>query len=239
MSKHEERQESFRPVTVADHKALAGLQMQKKQTAVDDALGFPDGNQFEAALDELLKSDAEANGEVIAIALIDLDCFDHINKDFGREEGDRIIIAAGRYIRETIPKEATVFRIGGDEFGLIFRGTMEREEIFLLLNDLKNNYTVSTPDGVRQTLTVGMATAFEDASRCPELIRKADSALYRAKASGRNKIAMAREEKMVPKTSHYTQDQLQRLAKLAKREGVGEAILLREALDMLLKKYAV
>jgi len=237
--KKQEKEESLRPVTVADHKALAGLQLQKKQTAVDEALGFPDGNQFEAALEELLKSDAEANGEVIAIALIDLDSFDHINKDFGREAGDRMIIDAGRYIRETIPKEATVFRIGGDEFGLIFRGLMEREEIFLLLNDLKNNYAVTAPDGVRQTLTVGMATAFEDASRCPELIRKADSALYRAKLSGRNRIAMAREEKMVPKTSHYTQDQLQRLAKLAKREGVGEAILLREAMDMLLKKYDI
>jgi len=237
--KKQEKEESLRPVTVADHKALAGLQLQKKQTAVDEALGFPDGNQFEAALEELLKSDAEANGEVIAIALIDLDSFDHINKDFGREAGDRMIIDAGCYIRETIPKEATVFRIGGDEFGLIFRGLMEREEIFLLLNDLKNNYAVTAPDGVRQTLTVGMATAFEDASRCPELIRKADSALYRAKLSGRNRIAMAREEKMVPKTSHYTQDQLQRLAKLAKREGVGEAILLREAMDMLLKKYDI
>ena len=54
-----------------------------------------------------------------------------------------------------------------------------------------------------------------------------------------DKVAMAKEEKMVPKTSHYTQDQLQRLAKLAKREGVGEAILLREALDLLLKKYDI
>ena len=42
---------------------------------------------------------------------------------------------------------------------------------------------------------------------------------------------------MVPKTSHYTSDQLKRLSALSKREGIGEAILLREALDMLLKKY--
>jgi predicted DNA-binding protein len=50
---------------------------------------------------------------------------------------------------------------------------------------------------------------------------------------------MAREEKMIPTTSHFTQDQLQRLANLSKREGIGEAILLREALDMLLKKYDI
>lgn len=227
------------PFTVEDHKALGKQNEDRKLTAVNDVLGFPVGDRFDEDLNALLTEDAEANGEIIAIALIDCDEFDHINKDFGIEEGDRILIEAGRFIKSQIPDEAAVYRIGGDEFGVIFHGTMEREEIFLLLNELKNNYNVTTPDGIRQTLTIGMATAFEDASRCAELIRKADGALYRAKVSGRDRVAMAKEEKMVPKTSHYTQDQLQRLAKLAKKEGVGEAILLREALDLLLKKYDI
>ena len=232
-------QKDFHPVTVEDHKELNRRQAEKKHTAVNDALQFPVGDQFEQDLTEMLSGDAEASGEIIAIALIDCDEFFHINSDFGSEEGDRILIAAGTYIRNSLPDEAKVYRIGGDEFGIIFRGTMEREEIFLFLNELKNGYSVTTPDGVRQTITIGMATAFEDASRCAELVRKADSALYRAKVSGRNRVAMAREEKMVPKTSHYTQDQLQRLTKLGRREGVGDAILLREALDMLLKKYDI
>ena len=228
-----------RPITVADHKELGRRHAERKVKAVNDALKFPVGDAFEKDLAEILNSGAEENGEVVAIALIDCDSFDHINRDFGPEEGDRILIAAGNYIRETVPGDARVYRIGGDEFGIIFHGTLEREEIFLLLNDLKNGYSVKAPDGEAQTVTIGMATAFEDASRCAELVRKADGALFRAKRSGGNRVAMAKEEKMVPKTSHYTQDQLQRLAKLAKREGVGEAILLREALDMLLKKYDV
>ena len=228
-----------RPVTVEDHKELAKRHAERKVTAVNDALQFPAGDAFDADLAEILASEPESEGETVAIALIDCDEFDHINKDFSREEGDRILIEAGRFIRNSLPEGAKVYRIGGDEFGVIFRGTMEREEIFLFLNSLKDRYDVKTPDGERQTFTIGMATAFEDASRCAELIRKADGALYRAKVSGRNKVAMAREEKMVPKTSQFTQDQLQRLAKLAKREGVGEAILLREGLDLLLKKYDI
>ena len=237
--KKAENSESFRPITVEDHKEVGRRQAERKKTAVNDALQFPTGNQFDEDLEEILNSDAEARGEVVVIALMDCDKFDHINHDFGPEEGDRVLIEAGRYIQKVLPKEATVYRIGGDEFGIIFRGTMEKEDIFLFLNDLKNNYQVTTPDGERQTITVGMATAFEDASRSVELIRKADGALYRAKIGGGNRVAMAREEKMVPKTSHYTQDQLQRLAKLAKREDVGEAILLREGLDLLLKKYDI
>lgn len=237
--KNNANEPSFRPFTVEEHKELGRRHAARNLTAVNDALGFPVGDRFDKDLNDILNGDAEQNGEVVAIALIDCDEFDHINKDFGPEEGDRVLIEAGRYIAASLPEGAAVYRIGGDEFGIIFRGTLEREEIFLLLNDLKNNYRVATPDGVRQTMTIGMATAFEDASRCAELIRKADGALYRAKVSGRDKVAMAKEEKMVPKTSHYTQDQLQRLAKLAKKEGIGEAILLREALDMLLKKYDV
>ena len=233
------KQEEMHPITVEDHKGLGKIHAEKKITAVNDALKFPTGDAFEEEVNSILNSDAEANGEVVAIALTDCDKFDHINKDFGREEGDHVLIEAGKYIRASLPEDVQVFRIGGDEFGIIFRGTLEREDIFLLLNDMKNNYNVKTPDGVRQTITVGMATAFEDANRCAELIRKADGALYRAKVAGGNRVAMAKEEKMVPKTSHFTQDQLQRLAKLSKREGVGEAILLREGLDLLLKKYDI
>ena len=237
MSARKNVPEAKRPVTVADHRELNRIHAAKKTTAVSDALKFPDGDQFEADLAEIFSSDAESSGEIIAIALIDCDRFDHINRDFSPDEGDRILIEAGRFVRESLPEGAKVYRIGGDEFGIIFRGTMEREEIFLFLNDLKNSYSVQTPDGERQTITIGLATAFEDASRVPELIRKADSALFRAKAAGGNRVALAKEEKMVPKTSHYTQDQLQRRSRVAKQEGVGEAILLREALDMLLKKY--
>ena len=233
------KQEEMHPITVEDHKGLGKIHAEKKITAVNDALKFPTGDAFEEEVNSILNSDAEANGEVVAIALTDCDKFDHINKDFGREEGNRVLIEAGKYIRASLPEDVKVFRIGGDEFGIIFRGTMEREDIFLLLNDMRKNYNVKTPDGVQQTITVGMATAFEDANRCAELIRKADGALYRAKVAGGNKVAMAKEEKMVPKTSHFTQDQLQRLAKLSKREGVGEAILLREGLDLLLKKYDI
>lgn len=89
------------------------------------------------------------------------------------------------------------------------------------------------------TVTIGMSVAFEDANRVQELMRKAESAMFCAKYAGRNRVAMAKEEKMIPKTNHYTQDQLKRLNKLSKRKGVGEAILLREAIDMLLKKYDI
>jgi predicted signal transduction protein with EAL and GGDEF domain len=86
---------------------------------------------------------------------------------------------------------------------------------------------------------VGISAFPEDGSRPADIARRADSALVRAKKSGRNQVCLAREEKLIPKTSHYTQAQLESLTTISDRINVGEAALLREALDDLLKKYDV
>jgi len=97
---------------------------------------------------------------------------------------------------------------------------------------------MSSPPSERNASSIVLGGRPEaDAQDENELLRKADQALYKAKATGRNKIVLSYEEKMSPKTSHYTLTQLERLSELAKEQGVGEAVLLREALDNLLIKY--
>lgn len=207
----------------------------KKVNAVNEALKFPQGNAMEDALGVLMQ---EGNMPLV-VALIDLDEFMSVNERFGMEEGDRVLIELGRFLAEKAPEGADVYRVSGDEFGIVFHCGMEKEDVFLMMEDVRRALNITLPDGKKLTVSIGVATAFEDATRVPELLRKAESALFRVKLNGRNRVALAREEKMIPKTSHYTADQLQTLSKLSKREGIGEAILLREALDMLLKKYDI
>ena len=209
--------------------------MSEKHQAVNDALQFPLGDAFEKAVVEFMEAHPDGDEELV-IAVTDLDNFMRINDTFGREAGDRVLIETGRQLAADLPENARIYRIAGDEFGILFTG-MEKEEVFLLMEKKRTAFSVKAPDGEEMTISIGIAAAFDDATRFQELIRKADSAMFRAKYAGRNKVALAREEKMVPKTSHYTSDQLKRLSALSKREGIGEAILLREALDMLLKKY--
>ncbi|MBR4083191.1 MAG: diguanylate cyclase [Lachnospiraceae bacterium] len=209
------------------------------ENLVNKALGFPKMEEFEAELIRLMnEAEGEGSGPII-IALVDSDNFLRVNTDFGREYGDKILIDTGRYLEGKLPSGVTIYRVSGDEFGIIFNNDMEKEDVFLFLEEVRKGYNVKLPNNEEMTISIGIAAAFEDATRVQELIRKAESALFRAKANGHNKIALAKEEKMVPKTSHYTNDQLKCLTKLSKREGVGEAILLREALDMLLKKYDI
>ena len=209
--------------------------MENRPNPVNEALCFPLAHDFEQAVTSFMEAHPDGDGELV-IAVTDLDCFMRINTTFGNEAGDRVLIDTGRYLAENLPEGATIYRTSGDEFSIIFTG-MEKEDVFLFMEQKRAAYKVSAPDGEPMTICIGIAAAFDDASRYQELMRKAESAMFRAKYAGRNKVALAREEKMVPKTSHYTSDQLKRLTALAKREGIGEAILLREALDMLLKKY--
>lgn len=208
--------------------------MSQNKENVNQALSFPLGEQFENDVTAVFEQE---DGQSAIIALIDLDNFGRINDEFGPAVGDDVLISTGRYWADQLPEGAAIYRVAGDQFGILFRGEIEKEDVFLFMEEHRRQMDLRDPNGTPITVSVGIAEAFEDASRYQELYRKADSAMYRAKYNGHNKVALAKEEKMVPKTSHYTSDQLKRLTRLSKKEGIGEAILLREALDMLLKKY--
>ena len=119
---------------------------------------------------------------------------------------------------------------------------MEREQAFLLLEGIRSEVGNRQSFGeikTQITITAGIAAYPIDGNSENEILRKADQALYRAKKTGRNKVCIAQEEKMLTKTTHFTVTQLERLSRLAREENIGEAALLREALDDLLTKYRV
>lgn len=208
-------------------------------TKGSDALtGLPVREGFDELLRDAVDDPAAAP---VSLALYDIDRFLALNEASGREAGDAVLRAVAAVFQERLPSDAAaVCRLGGDEFGVIMPGT-EKEQAFLALEQARaavgslEEFAGMDP---APSVSVGIASYPDDAATRQELLRKADDALYRAKCTGRNKVVLAREEKKVPKTSHYTQGQLERLTALSEKEGVGEAELLREALDDLLKKYS-
>ncbi len=200
--------------------------------AVNEALNLPLSNQLESDLSGQLRQSGKAT-----LVMIDLDNFMRVNDSFGHAEGDRVLIAAGRYLKDSLPADAALYRFGGDQFAILFGAGYEKEDVFLLMERIRAAHSCPLPDGSQQTLSAGIASAPEDGELPGEIIRKADAAMVRAKLSGHNRVCLAREEKMVVKTAHYPQDMLHRLTKLSKREGASEAILLREALEQLLRRY--
>lgn len=188
-------------------------------------------------------ADGDEGRSCVSCALLDIDFFKRINDENGHGVGDEVLKTIADSLEGQLPESASVFRYGGDEFALILPD-VEKEEAFLCLEKVRQSchreltFAKGKDDvTISLTVSVGIASYPDDGSRPRQTIRKATEALYRAKTTGRNKICLAREEKMVTKTSHYTQGQLAKLSELAGREEVGEAYLLREALDDLFKKY--
>jgi diguanylate cyclase (GGDEF)-like protein len=212
--------------------------MTKIVEAKDPLTGLPKKAEFDDLLEAALGESGTAGP--VSLALVDIDKFLQVNEKHGHMKGDEVILSIAKAISlELKPEKPQLCRIGGDEIAVIFKKT-EKETAFLRLEQVRR--VVAELQEMRDivpqpTISIGLATYPDDGGTRQEIVRKADDALFRAKSAGRNRVGLAREEKMVPKTSHFTQGQLERLGTLSLKEGVGEAELLREALDDLLKKY--
>jgi two-component system chemotaxis response regulator CheY len=202
---------------------------------IDTLTGCLNKSAFDIDFNEMIV-EAEAKYEDLTLVMLDIDYFKRVNDEYGHKAGDEVLAGIGE-VMLGIPSEHKTYRYSGDSFALLFPNC-EKEQVFLIMEDIRKRI-FKAPEYSRTltTISVGIATYAEDGNNDVELIRKADGALYRAKTSGRNKVSLAKEEKLATKTSHYTIEQLKRLEKLAGERGISEAALMREALDELLKKY--
>jgi diguanylate cyclase (GGDEF)-like protein len=186
-----------------------------------------------------------AKGNEFALIFLDIDNLFALNRDFGHDAGDAIFLLITKHINSVFPKPCLAFRGTRDHFDIVMPGC-GKEEAFLKAEQLRKlvfeeklNYKSADGTALTQSISIGVASYPDDGNRPADVMRRAESAMIRAKKSGRNMVCLAKEEKLIPKTSHYTQAQLERLSLIAEKQGVGEAVLLREALDGLLVKYDV
>lgn len=211
--------------------------------ATYDALtGLLDRTSFETALHETLRS-AKRKAHAVSLAIVDIDFFGKLNEELGKEAGDAALVDLARALSEAFEQTGTCCRYGGDAMAVLMVA-VEKEDAFLALENFRRGYAGTRtlivgnePVAAEINIAAGLASYPEDGAKPLDLLHKANDALYRAKVGGRGRVCLAREEKMVTKTSHYTQGQLLGLRRLAEREGIGEAVLLREALNDVLRKY--
>jgi diguanylate cyclase (GGDEF)-like protein len=206
-----------------------------------DANGCLSRPAFEGAVIAALKKDPMAT-----ILDVDLDGLLDLNESAGREVGDRAIGAVTAALGEAAKMDGwTLGRIGGDEFALLAPG-VPLETAFLRADQIRRDTNASLakalPAGRRCTVTIGVANTPRDTrARGPEaaneLQRQADLALHAAKEQGGDAVGLTPADDMVLKSSYYSAAQLGRLKGLAERMKKKEAVLLREALDDLLRKH--
>ena len=175
----------------------------------------------------------------LAIAQLDLDDFKIVNDTLGHAAGDAVLRSLERTLSGSLPDNAIVSRLGGDEYAVALPD-MTAESALILLEEIRQHFSGRpiSPEIPRHVqLSVGIAAKPPHAKTLAELLRCADEALYRAKREGRSRVAIYVEDKMSLKSNFYPKAQLERLAKLSNATGRTEASILREGLEDVLVKH--
>ena len=173
---------------------LAEQAAQLKALAFQDPLtGLSNRQLFNDHLEAALRGPC---GTAVDVLLLDLDDFKEVNDILGHHAGDQLLIEVGRRLRECVRPNDVVARLGGDEFVVLLVGSLAPDVVAERIVA-----SVRVPlriDGtmLRPSLSLGLASINEDAVDASELLRRADVAMYAAKAAGKNRYLRFRPEMM-------------------------------------------
>ena len=120
--------------------------------------------------------------------MMDLDGFKRINDTLGHAVGDEVLIRTARRIKENVREDTVVIRWGGEEFLVVDR--LPEREIGLLAERIRA--AIAAPAQPTVTVSIGLATGTSAGPDLMDVIDAADAAMYRAKASGGNRVVATR-----------------------------------------------
>lgn len=173
---------------------LMGIAENGLRTAAmtDPLTRFFNRSALEGLVDGALSSAVTA-GRHFGVLYLDMDGFKAINDRFGHNVGDEVLCEAGSRIRSVIRTDDIVVRMGGDEFAIFVPEPTDRSALVSLSERLLIAFRAPfAVDGVSVSarLSIGAALAPNDGATRALLLRNVDSALYQAKAAGRDRVAV-------------------------------------------------
>lgn len=162
------------------------------QARRDPLTGLDNRRAFDEAIDGALAR-MRRLGEQFFVAAIDVDHFKKVNDTYGHGAGDDVLRSIGETVRSTIREVDRAFRIGGEEF-VVLLTDVDAKGAFIAAERLRARIAATgVPTAgteLRVTASFGLAQA-QPTSNVADLLRTADTALYAAKAGGRNRIEVA------------------------------------------------
>lgn len=173
----------------AERFALLSSHTEKRQFAelsvTDGLTGAYNYRYFKIYLSNKL-SMTKSPTDRFSLMMMDLDDFKQYNDTKGHQAGDALLQSLCKVLKDSLRQGDLVFRYGGEEFMVLLDRTNKKGALIVAerLRTLVNLYTPAT-------VSIGVSTFPEDGSDEQALVAKADTALYQAKGSGKNKVCVA------------------------------------------------
>ncbi|MCZ9880299.1 putative bifunctional diguanylate cyclase/phosphodiesterase [Arthrobacter sp. B2a2-09] len=184
---------SFRDITARTQAqdqartALAELARQAEELKLlafrDHLTGLANRALFRDRLEHALASTDRLG---IHVLLLDLDDFKEVNDVLGHQAGDEMLIEVGRRLLPCVGPGDTVARLGGDEFVILLTSTPDPAPVAARLVNALNVPFILHGRDLRPGVSIGLISA-DDVLHAPDLMRRADIAMYAAKAAGKNR----------------------------------------------------
>jgi diguanylate cyclase (GGDEF)-like protein/PAS domain S-box-containing protein len=170
----------------------------------DTLTGLPNRALLHERLQRML--DAGAQGHGAAVLFLDLDRFKEVNDSFGHEMGDMLLCEVAARLRRVVRPDDVVARLGGDEFVIAAPGPIDRNGAHRIATKLLETLTAPIGVGAQEVIigaSIGISMYPHDAATRELLFQTADTAMYSAKAAGRNRFRF-----FEPKMTHAAQERM-------------------------------
>ena len=179
-------------VLAASAAAIAAWRLNEQQALYDALTALPNRVLLLERAQHALRRQRPESLQV-ALLFLDLDGFKHVNDSLGHPAGDRLLeLAAGR-LRRAVRSSDLVARLGGDEFVVLLAGLAARDDALAAARRVVEGLGAPFDlDGRPATVgvSVGLAFAGPGVALATELLRRADIAMYQAKAQGKGRYAV-------------------------------------------------
>ncbi|MGX8702513.1 GGDEF domain-containing protein [Caproiciproducens sp.] len=162
----------------------------EEELRLDPLTSLYNRKAYEESLSRFMKECRLANTD-LSMAVLDIDDFKQVNDLYGHAAGDKVLLRFAAVLRKVVHKGIYAFRVGGDEFVLLFPGFSVHEAVKVCGGILTTMKETTLPELNGRTITLSCGVAdMHDGADPAELFKAADAALYSAKQSGKNKIAL-------------------------------------------------
>ena len=156
-------------------------------SVIDSLTGLYNRRYFDANIETEIKR-SQKDGNSLSMLMMDIDHFKMVNDTHGHDIGDKVLIDLAKLIKQSVRLNDIASRFGGEEFSILLPET-SMESALKLAERIRSSVETESLGGIQITTSIGVSCLDQTAQfTADELMKLADTELYRAKKSGRNQV---------------------------------------------------
>jgi len=174
----------------AEEKLKESEEKYRALSIMDGLTGLYNSRHFYRVIDEE-RSRGRRYGQILTLLFIDIDDFKKFNDTYGHLEGDEVLARFGRLVKRSLRETDSAFRYGGEEFVVLLPMTRKMDGVQLaerIRSAFADEKFLPQPEReVGMTVSIGVAQ-LRETETAEEFIKRADSRMYKAKKTGKNRV---------------------------------------------------